>query len=573
MADYILSFNPVSAFWDAGHDPSAVIATDDEIAYAIEEERLRREKHAPGTFPIQSIQSCLDAEDITVDDIEKFVIPWEPSLIYRTIDYELYYNLIERDGLRNKLTGLSSVIDDCTGWTVRPKRRPVKRALEEITGTESLPPIEFEPHHRCHAYSAAYPAPFDEGVVLTIDGRGEYDATVVWQYEGGELNRVRTYEYPNSLGYFFSAVTGFLGYRPFNGEGKIMGLAPYGNENEWIEATLREVVETGVDYDVTEIAALTASESIQELESLFNRPRKEQTDSFCQFDKDLAYATQSLLEDIICDIADHYCRELSTGNVAVSGGVALNCKMNKAIRELDTVDEFYAQPVSHDAGLALGACMGDIGDRNAALDSLYLGPRYSNAEIRATLDRIKADYHRPDNLAKHVAERLAEGELVGWFQGRMELGPRALGNRSILADPRTGASRDRVNDHVKHRESWRPFSPSILEPAAETYFQDGQRAPFMIQTFDVAEKHRNKMEAVLHPEDDTLRPQTVTADQNPRYYSLLESFREITGVPALLNTSFNDHGEPIVMTPRQALKDFYAMGLDALVLGNYVLEK
>lgn len=242
--------------------------------------------------------------------------------------------------------------------------------------------------------------------------------------------------------------------------------------------------------------------------------------------------------------------------------------------EHEMVESVYIQPVANDAGLPLGA--GWIDQRPAdvqVMDNVYLGPSFKREKVERILKQKKIPYTEPESLVADVARRLANGELVGWFQGKLELGPRALGNRSILADPRTIDSRDRVNKYVKHREEWRPFAPSIIESAAGDYLKNAESSSFMIKTFDIKTETRDEIEAVLHPADDTTRPQTVREDQNSRYYRLIREFERLTGVPVVLNTSFNDHGEPIVATPKEALKDFYGMGLDAVALGDFVVEK
>ncbi len=451
--------------------------------------------------------------------------------------------------------------------------RQIENRLESF-GTP-LPPIETVPHHRCHAASAFHPSAFDEAVVLTVDAKGEYDSTVVWHATGRRLKRVRTYEHPNSLGLFFATVTEYLGYRMFNGEGKVMGLAPYGDDNPEIESALRELIDTGVDYDVTKLTKRWGTgHGVETLEGVFDRPRHETPGEYGQWEKDLAYTAQKLLEETVVDIAETAVDQFGTANVSIAGGVALNCKLNKRVRESPAVDDVFVQPVAHDAGLALGA--GWSRQRPAAVDrqtDVYLGPEYETDEIRSLLETNKLEYAEPDDLERYVAERLAAGDLVGWFQGRMELGPRALGARSILADPRSADSRDRVNRFVKHRETWRPFAPSMLESAADRYLDDGQPAPFMIDAYDVHPEAAAELEAVLHPADDSTRPQTVREDQHPRYHRLIAEFEDITGVPVVLNTSFNDHAEPIVRTPTQALKDFYGMGLDLLAIEDLVVEK
>ena len=569
MSQYVLSINPGVAGMGS-HDPSAVLFEDGAVVFGVEEERFTRQKHATGTFPKQAIKACLDAEGIALRDVESVVVPWEPSNFPRTIPRVMQRaSALPQPPLRRAKYVGWRVKSDVNSWL--SGRRAVERKLRDV-GTP-VPPVETREHHASHAASAFYPTEFDDALVVTLDARGEYDATVVWKGDESGVHRLRTYDYTNSLGYFYGAVTQFLGFYPNNGEGKVMGLAPYGSPNEDIESILRSVIETGVDYDVTALSQ-NFKPATERLEDLFDRSRKRSPDDFTQWEKDLAFAAQSITEEIVTDIVRTYCERLGTGNVGLAGGVALNCKMNKRVMELDCVDELFIQPVSNDAGGALGAGMLEFRPEDVpAMNTVYWGPEYSTPQIEDRLRTNKIEYSRPDNVAGVVAERLADGALVGWFQGRLEMGPRALGNRSILADPRTRDSLDRVNKFVKHREEWRPFAPSMLEEATDDYLEHAEKSPYMIKTFDPREEVKDDIRAVLHPADDTTRPQTVREDQNPRYYRLLKEFEDVTGVPVLLNTSFNDHGEPIVNTPSEAIKDFFGMGLDVLVLEDVVVEK
>ncbi|UHQ99242.1 carbamoyltransferase (plasmid) [Natrinema zhouii] len=567
---YVLSFKPAIGLYGQ-HDPSAAIFANGELQYAIEEERLTRNKHAPDTFPRRAIEACLEYEGINLSDVSKVILPYNPKLRRKIIGHYLRDTLRIDSHLR-KLSHLQNVVEDQVIAQFLPTHA-VEARLEQL-GTP-VPPIECRSHHACHAVSAFHPSQFDEALVLTVDAKGEYDSTVVWHGTPDHLERLHTYEHPNSWGLFYAVITEYLGYRMFNGEGKVMGLAPYGTENHKIERTLRDVIDTGVDYDVTALTRRWGTEyGIKKLEELFDRPRSNTTEEFDQFEKDLAYTTQKLLEESVTDIAQTYCEELGTGNVGLAGGVVLNCKLNKAIMELPVVDDVFIQPVANDAGLALGGGWIDRRPKEVdPMETVYTGPEFTTDKISPLLEETKVEYGKPDDLEQTVAELLADGALVGWFQGRLEFGPRALGNRSILADPRTADSRDRVNKFVKHREEWRPFAPSLLEEAASEYFENATSAPYMIRTFDVRPEKQDEIEAVLHPADATTRPQTVHADQNSRYYRLIDEFEEITGVPVLLNTSFNDHAEPIVATPAEALKAFHGMGLDVLVLEDLVVTK
>jgi carbamoyltransferase len=553
------------------HDPSAAIFQDGELIFGIEEERLTRDKHAVNTFPEQAIRACLESCDVELADVDKIVLPWEPELYRQSFISNIKQAISGPESARMKFyqsgqaakKGLVSTMFSVE-W--------IEDRLGDIGSR--VPPIETRSHHRCHAASALYPAPFDNGLVMTIDGRGEYDSTVVWEARNGRLERVKTYEYPNSLGTFFGVVTKFLGYYPNNGEGKVMGLAPYGERNREIESTLRKVINVGIDYDVTELTTGGFESSVDRLEELFGRERNKTRGQFDQWEKDLAFTAQYLLEETVTDIAERYLDAFDASNVALAGGVALNCKMNRRVMELDAVDEIFIQPVANDAGTAVGAGMLECGPaRVSEMNNVYWGSEFSTEFIVEELEKNKLDYERPDDLERTVAERLADGDLIGWFQGRLEMGPRALGNRSILADPRTEASRDRVNKYVKHREEWRPFAPSMLEEAADTYLEEAEPSSYMIKTFSTKPENRDDITAVLHPSDATTRPQTVREDQNPRYYQLISEFENITGVPVVLNTSFNDHGEPIVTKPSEAIKDFFGMGLDVLVLEDVIVVK
>jgi len=355
-----------------------------------------------------------------------------------------------------------------------------------------------------------------------------------------------------------------------------MGLAPYGGKNREIETKLRDIIDTSADYDVTEVTGYGRSirDSVDVLESTLGRDRKSKAVEFTDWEKDLAFTAQKLLEETVVNIVKRYAGQLSMSNVALAGGVALNCKMNKRVMESDAVEALFIQPIAHDGGLALGAGMLDWSPQDIEeMTHVYLGSSYETDEIISLLETNKIDYEQPEDLTGFVADKIAGDNLIGWFQGRMEMGPRALGNRSILADPRSEDSRDRVNKYVKHREIWRPFAPSMTAEAADRYLKNCSNGPFMIKTFDTNGDTREEIQAVTHCGDNTTRPQIVTPEANPLYHELLTEFGERTGVSVLLNTSFNDHGEPIVRTPSEALKDFYGMGLDYLVLEDVVISK
>lgn len=555
------------------HDPSAAIFRDEELLFGVEEERFTRQKHAVNTFPENAVRACLEYCDREFRQVDRILLPYQRELELTIAPYLLSRSL-RWGSFDERFYRVSTDLKRLAVNKLKPTHR-FERKLASDFG-EPVPPIETYPHHACHAASAFHPSGFDEALVLTMDGRGEYDSTVLWHGRPEGIERLRTYEFPNSLGYLFAAVTEYLGYYPFNGEGKIMGLAPYGNENPDIEARLRNVLTVGVDYDVTPITKDGhTTHAAERLADLFGRPpRDDPGGEFTQWEMDLAFTVQKLLEEIVCEIVRTYCARNGFTDIALAGGVALNCKLNKQVMELDAVDNIFIQPVAHDAGLSIGAGMLRHDPRDIPeMSTVYLGPEYSTDEITTKCEMNRIDYQVPENIEAVIADRIADGALVGWFQGRTEMGPRALGNRSILADPRSVESRDRVNKFVKHREEWRPFAPSMLESAAAEYLVNAEPAPYMIKTFDVKDGRCEEIEAVLHAADDTTRPQTVREEQNPRYYRLLREFEAITGVPVLLNTSFNDSGEPIVNTPTEAMKDFFGMGLDVLVIEDVMITK
>lgn len=572
MPEIVLSVN-VGAIHEWGHDPSAAILVDGKLQFAAEEERFSRNKHAYGEFPEQSIRHCLEATELEMDAVDVLVLPLVPSLqstnLWVDTKREIKRLVSAEASLKSRLYRMSSEVlqnlKQRFGYTSL-LRGELKRRFG------AAPPIKHLAHHEAHAISAYYPTEFDEALVFTIDGAGEFDSTVVWRAEGEDLERIRTWDIPNSLGRFYGAFTKFLGYRRFNGEGKVMGLAPYGSPNEEIRAALDPVLEYGLDYDVTPITK--KAQAVENLQELLGWDALAEPGTYSQRERDLAYYAQQFIERTVTEIVEHYVEETGISNVCLAGGVALNCKMNKEVVELPCVESHFIQPVAHDSGLVLGGVWSTVAaDDVERMTDPYLGPKFSNEDVKPLLTESKLGYERPEQLTERVARELAEGKIVGWFQGKMEMGPRALGNRSILADPRTSASRDRINRYVKHREEWRPFAPSMTEAGARRYLQSPRESPFMIDTFDTNADCNEDIEAVLHPGDETTRPQIVTEAQNPRYHSLLEEFEDITGVPVLLNTSFNDHGEPIVCTPEDAIRAFSTMGIDILAIDDFLVKK
>jgi carbamoyltransferase len=354
-----------------------------------------------------------------------------------------------------------------------------------------------------------------------------------------------------------------------------MGLAPYGEYRRDFAEKFDQLIEYGGgNYDVTSL--FEHDDPIGTLESLFG-DRREYSDELTQRHKDFAYHLQLKTEEIVTHLVEHYVDQTGITKVGLSGGVAMNCKLNREVMNLECVDELFIQPAANDVGVSLGAALSGYKaatdeDPVERFDNVYFGSEYSNDHIEEVLRGGKLDFEQVEDAPKRAATLLADDHLVGWFQGRMEFGARALGNRSILANPRSQDSLDQVNKNVKHREAWRPFAPSLLYEAREEYLVNGDESPYMILLDDVDEDKHNEIPAVVHV-DGTTRPQTVRKEQNERYYELISHFEELTGTPVVLNTSFNVSGEPIVESPKQALSDFYLTGLDALLIGDYLVQK
>jgi carbamoyltransferase len=422
----------------------------------------------------------------------------------------------------------------------------------------------------------------DESAVLVFDGHGEENATTIFRGRGTRLERLKEINIPHSLGWFYSAFTEFLGWNPNEGEVKLMGLAPFGERDPAVEGLVRDVLritEDGYRLDADYLFYGPRSQGRFFSDALVARlgPPRGRNDPITDRHRAIARAVQDRLEEVGVHLATMALRLAGSRRLCLAGGVALNCKMNGEIHRRGVADEIFVQPLAYDGGVSLGAAQALAAERGDdprfTMDHLYWGPGYAADRIEADLRASRVPYRRSDRVAPEAARMIADGKIVGWFQGRMEGGPRALGGRSILADPRRPEMKDLVNDRVKFREGWRPFALSILEEHFAEYVRKPAPSPFMIMAFDVADAKRGDIPSAMHSADHTTRPQTVSRRTNPLYWELLECFRGLTGVPGVLNTSFNVKDEPIVCTPRDALRCFYGTGMDALVIGDFILEK
>jgi carbamoyltransferase len=546
------------------HDSSAAIARDGDILFAIAEERLSHTKH-DGRFPVGAIGASLAHAKVKVAELDEVAFGWQPSSAIRSTD------------LRNFITGSHPM-----GWGDALRAQSVGRIDEYRKSGERLfrrhfgaPKNGFKriEHHHAHALSAYPLCGFEEATVVVIDGRGVWEATSIWHGKGADLKLVEMIRWPNSLGLFYARFTGWLGFEMYQDEWKVMGLAPYGRPS----VDLGKFISIADGHYEVNSRLLLRSKQGSEFYGLEQSlgPARKPDGLLEDRHRDVAWAVQDACERAELAIIKHATALTGSRNLVLAGGVALNSKANGLILSRGLVDHIFVQPAASDDGVAIGAALAApfaAGLRCAEMTRAYLGPQSTPAEIEATLRTYKLDYQILDNPSETAADLLAKGQLLGWYQGREEFGPRALGNRSILADPRDVNNRDRVNNAVKFREEWRPFAPSVLEEAGPSLFEHYHTTPFMTLTFQVRPEKKEAIAAAVHI-DGSARVQSVTREQNERYYDLIKSFGAKTGVPAVLNTSFNLKGETIVNTPFDAIRTFYTSGLDALILDRYLIVK
>jgi len=538
------------------HDSAAALVRDGGVVAAAEEERFTHVKHGkrplPFTtweLPFHAIDYCLKEAGITVEDLDHVAYSYAPDLYAPEDRWDpLFITLVRNardqlvDGAPHHLQSrLRSRGDPAFAW-------------------------HFVPHHLAHEASAFLAAPFDECAVLTMDGRGEDTSTTYGVFADGRFSSLGQVALPHSLGLLYEEITDFLGFLRSSDEYKVMALASYGKPA--YVAALREIVRSagGGQYTVQR----------GELQERFGPPRKRGA-PVTQREFDIAHSLQQTLEETALDMVHWLHGESRMRDLAMAGGVALNCVMNAAIRDRGPFRNVWVQPAAGDAGTALGAALWtDYNERGRPpqrwrMDHAYLGPAFDDDEIQQFLDWSKCAYRRLDDVPAETAQLLAQGKVIGWFQGRMEFGPRALGARSILASPIDPAMQSRLNE-IKDREDFRPVAPVVLEEDASEWFENATIAPYMLFVFRVREDKAARIPAVRHV-DGTARVQTINRGQHALYYDLLRAFKARTGVPVLVNTSFNTRGEPIVCTPRDAVESYFTSPLDALVIGRFCLEK
>jgi carbamoyltransferase len=547
------------------HDSSACIVRDGETLFAVAEERLSRVKH-DARFPVLAIRACLDFTGIRSEEIDFVCQGWSLPRTGFLHDLRCYASgkqPVDSRALLNSTRYFLSMWHQKSG----------ENRFRQLFGPTKAR-FRFVGHHLAHAISAYAFSGFDDAAVLVLDGRGAWEATSLWHGRDGYLEHVWTIPWPNSLGLFYAQFTQYLGFTPYSDEWKVMGLAPYGEPG----IGLREFIIP--DDNPYRVAArlLIGKDSAPTaaIESRLGAKRAPESDIDHRH-KNLAFAVQSSCEEAMLTLARAAVEQTRCRNLCLAGGVALNSKANGKIVASGLVDKLFVQPASGDDGVCLGAALAPYLDNGGKLPvhkmrHAYLGPESSEPEIEKVLQTYKLRSTRLSDPAKATAELLAGGKILGWFQGRMEFGPRALGSRSILADPRDPEMNAKVNNAVKFREWWRPFAPSLLAEAAAEYLESATDSPFMVLTAQVKPEKRSVIPSVTHV-DGSARPQTVEREISPLYWKLIDEFGKRTGVPVVMNTSFNLRGEPIVCTPTDAIRTFFSSGMDALVIGNFLVEK
>jgi len=562
-------------------DPSAALVVDDSVVAFVEEERLSRVKHSFGAFPTRAIRWVLKQGDLTLGDVDAIVQAWDCSK-YDNGQIAAHYNEINQsypttDADRAYQQNLLHQ------YRSETQRSLIRRALRHEFGDVTLPDIHFVNHHLAHACATYFSSGFDESLVLSVDGSGEEVTTSWWYGKGSSLELLHEVKVPHSLGWVYSAFTEYLGFEAYDGEYKVMGLAAYGSPNPGLQKKVAQLFwpddRGGFETDPMLLTRGPHSWSYYFADALvahMGRPPSWRDAPVTDWHKDVAFAVQQRLEDVVFAMTRYWVQKTGVRRLCLSGGVGLNVKMNGNLFHSGLVDDVFAYPLCADLGQSIGAALAHgylhHGLNNRRLTDLYLGPGYADDDIERVLRDCRVTYRRVADISQETALLLTKGKVVGWFQGRLEAGPRALGARSILADPRNEAARDRVNAAIKYRELWRPFCPSMTREGAERYFDHHTDAPFMVITFRANDRAKSEIPAVVHV-DDTSRPQIVDEQSNPRYHGMIAAFGRLTGVPCVLNTSFNIKGEPIVCTPQDAMRTYFATGIDALAIGNCLLEK
>jgi carbamoyltransferase len=597
----------VSAFY---HDSAAAIIQDDNIIAAAQEERFTRKKQ-DASFPVNAVKYCLEESGLSIDELDAIVFYDKPLLKFERL-LETYYGYSPK--------GITSFLSSMPVWLKEKMflKRLIYKELEKVEKyNKKTVKFLFPEHHLSHAASAFYPSPYEDAAILTIDGVGEWATASISHGKGNKIEVLKELHFPHSLGLLYSAFTYFLGFKVNSGEYKLMGLAPYGDPDSEEVKKFIELIKSKL-IDIKEDGSLWLNQSYfnyatglrmikeKKWEALFGIPTRKSESDFEQVHCNLGLAIQMITEEIVLKMAREAKKITGSKNLCLAGGVALNCVSNGKLINATIFDNVYIQPAAGDAGGALGAALAAYyisygntrtidASKADAMKGSYLGCSFSSKEIETTLKKYKAVFNKHSSFStvcEHTADHLDKGLIIGWFQGRMEFGPRSLGNRSIIGDPRNTEMQKKLNLKIKYRESFRPFAPSVLAEDASQYFDIKSSSPYMLTVQPVKETLQKKvaenyqslpMKEKLYQERSTLpsithvdfsaRIQTVHKETNPKYWELINTFKQKTDCSLLINTSFNVRGEPIVCSPEDAYRCFMRTEMDYLVLNNYILKK
>jgi carbamoyltransferase len=596
----------ISAFY---HDSAAAIIQNGNIIAAAQEERFTRKKH-DSSFPVNATKFCLEQSGLSIDELDAIVFYDKPLLKFERL-LETYYGFVPK--------GLQSFIVAMPVW-LREKlflKRLIYSELKKVGNYDKKNiKLLFPEHHLSHSASAFYPSPYEEAAILTIDGVGEWATASISHGKGKEIKILKELQFPHSLGLLYSAFTYFLGFKVNSGEYKLMGLAPYGNPHskdveEYIQTIKRDLIDIKDDgsiwLDQTYFNYATGLRMVfdKKWEKLFGFPRRTAESELEQKHCNLAFAIQKVTEEVVHKMAEEAKRLTGAKYLCMAGGVALNCVANGKLLNSKIFENIFIQPAAGDAGGSLGAALAayhlyfgkerKVAERFDDMMGSYLGPEFSDLDIIKTAKKFKAAYKKYedlDSMTNEVADLIAGGNVIGWHQGRMEFGPRALGNRSILGDSRNMEMQKKINLKIKYRESFRPFAPSVLAEDSSKYFELDKDSPYMLLVAPISEKIRadipenywelplrdrlytlrSELQSITHV-DFSGRVQSVHKATNERYWNLLQKLKEKTGHGIVINTSFNVRGEPIVCTPEDSYRCFMRTEMDYLVIGNFVFSK
>ncbi len=552
------------------HDTTASIVNDGQLIVAIEEERLSRVKHT-WSFPTFSADRAMEVAGLSPKDIDHIALSIKPSV---NVGARLLY------GLKNISNSRTFIKNEVIAG--RNKQIAFRRWFNRTFGhVAKKPHVHFVPHHVCHAVGSFLVSPYEKAALLSIDGAGEWATSYMGYGEGTRVTEYRQSYFPNSLGSFYEAITQFCGFQPNYDEGKTMGLAPMGDPQPFYDKMSKMIAidndgEIKIDLSYFSYQFWGDQRFSHKFIETFGQPRDKKGE-FKDNHLNVAAAAQRVLEDRILELSNVLYDRTGADYLVMAGGVALNSVANGRVVRESRFKDVYVMPAAGDNGTGIGASYYVYNKilkqpRNFVHLNPYVGNGYSNDEILKTIRVCKLNAEHHEDICSEAARLLHAGNILGWFQGKMEIGPRSLGNRSILADPTAPTMKDKINAEVKHREAYRPFAPSCTVEAASQFFETEVEDPFMLKVCFVRPEVRSKLSAITHV-DGSARLQTVHKETNPRYHELLSRFGELSGTPVLLNTSFNIMGEPIVESPYHAIRCFFSTGLDILVLGNYIIRK